>query len=350
MSRMTDIIKAMRSPANMVDPSLRGYSPVVQGKDIMSASGAYCVVFSLKGKYDSKPSRCLRLWYTSDRDMGGIVSEAEKLASLLPDPTVPQMGRMRFIREALRLPDDGTVIPGLEMPFLNRSLDDLLCSEDKPNSYEYSLLASNMMKLSSAMKESGISHGDLSPANVMVGPDLSLTLIDFDFLLWPSKGIRCPRQILGAADYNRPDRVESPRSLADDHLAEQLIHLNLLAFSKDPSLNSAENMGEAAFFDSSDLVSPSAFRNSEGYRFLRGMGEGEVSHYLDRLLEAMECPYGKIPALCDLAYVPTPRRRFFSPMIPAPYCHECGRAMRKADWIYCPQCGTPRRMIPSEAV
>ncbi len=341
-----DIIKAIRLPGSIVAPSLSTYSPVVSGNDILSASGAYCLVFPLRGKYDSTPSRCLRLWYTSDRDLRGIISAAERLSSVLPDPSSPQMGQMRFHREALRLPD-GTTIPGLEMPFMDRSLEEWLCSDDKPNAYEYSVLASNMMNLSSAMKEGRISHGDLSSANIMVGPDLSLTLIDFDFLLWPSKGIRCPRQILGAADYNRPDRIDNPRSLADDHLAEQIIHLQVLAFSKDPSLNRAEEIGEAALFDASDLASPSAFRGSKGYKVLHRMGDREISHYLDRLAQAIQCPYGKIPPLCEVAFVPSPVSRYPPPLVPAPFCYDCGKPFRDLGWNYCPECGAPRRRIPA---
>ena len=349
MSRMSDIRKAMRLPGSIVAPSLSSYSPVVEGKDILSASGAYCLVFPLKGKYDSAPSRCLRLWYNSDRDLQGIISAAEKLSSVLPDPSAPHMGRMRFHREALRL-SDGTTIPGLEMPFMDRSLEQWLCSEDKPNAYEYSLLASNMMNLSRAMKDSGISHGDLSTANIMVGPDLSLTLIDFDFLLWPSKGIRCPRQILGAADYNRPDRFDNPRSIADDHFAEQLIHLQALAFSKDPSLNQGDESWDSAIFDASDFASPSAFRASEGYRVLSGMGDHEISHYLDSLVRALECPYGNIPPLCEVAFVPSPVRRYSSPLMPAPFCHDCGTAFSDCEWTFCPECGAPRRKIPAYMV
>lgn len=344
MDRLQDIIGVMNNPSNLLVPELKGYKPVPGRRGFKKAVGGYCIVIPLQRETDALPSKCIRLWYNEGAQSRRLHESARRFSSVLDAVDSPYFCVQRYYERALRLAD-GTVLPAIVMEWIPRSLDQWLASDDKPTTYEYGQMARQMREISDYMRSNGISHGDLAPANILVGRDVRLKLIDFDSLEWPLRGIRCgePR-IAGAPRFNRRERMSMPRTAADDHLAQQLIHLMLLTYSKHPELNTAGRDQDAFLFDESDLGSTMDLRRSSSYSRIASTRDPELVHYLHEVENALSCPYGQVKPLCEVLYGgrAASGRKAVSM---APYCGKCGHHFEVDDEKYCPVCSTRREVI-----
>jgi len=345
MDKLQDVLESIVVPGNLLISELNSYRTIpMRRRGFMKAVGGYCVVIPLKRAEESKPSKCIRLWHSDGAENKRLHAFSQRLSSILRnEPDSSFFCRQDYYEQALRL-SDGSVIPATVMDWMSHSMDLWLSSDDKPTSYEYTYLARQMRELSAYMKENGISHGDLSPANILVGPDLKIKLIDFDSLDWPSKGLRCCMpSIAGAYNFNRRERREQSRASNDDYLAQQLIHLMLLVYSKKPSLNNSGAGDDALLFDESDIASPAAFRASHSYKVLADMADPEIHHYLSELEYALKVPYKDIKPLCDIIFSGKPSQRRV--LHPALYCGKCGYRFESEEELYCPICGKKRERV-----
>lgn len=348
MDKLQDIIVSMGNPANLLVSSLSSYRPVPNGRrGFLRAVGGYCVVIPLKKAEEIRPTKCIRFWYGGealDKEFQDFQSRLSTVMARDREVNI-YFCRQDYFEKALRL-SDGTVIPAVVMAWAPHSLDQWLSSADKPISFEYASMARQMRELSAYLKANGISHGDISPANILVGADLRIRLTDFDSLDWSSKGLDCCMpSIAGARNFNRPERAGRQRSGNDDCLALQLIHFMLLLYSKRPELNAALPGDEALLFDVSSLASLSAFRSSDSYKAASAMGNPEINHYLKELERALSAPYDEMKALCDIVFKGSNTRR--ARLILAPYCGGCGNRFLKDDEFYCRICRKLRHRIPA---
>jgi serine/threonine protein kinase len=344
MDRLQEIIEAMNDPSNLLIPGLSSHRPVPGRRGFRKAVGSYCIVIALQRGGEAHPSKCLRFWYNEGERSRRLHESARRIASVLRTAGSPFFCMQDYHERALRL-SDGTVIPATVMDWMPRSLDQWLSSDDKPTSYEYADMARQMREISGFMKRNGITHGDLAPANILVGGDVRLKLIDFDSLEWPAMEIRCGEPgIAGVPRFNRRERLTKPRTPADDHLAQQLIHLMLLAYSRNPGLNTASSGEEAFLFDESEIASAPALRRSASYGRIARSGDPELVHYLQEVEKALSCPYAEVKPLCDVIYRGDGVRRR-KILEPAPYCGGCGHHFENEEEKYCPDCGTRRERV-----
>ena len=344
VDRLLEINEAMNDASNILIPELSSHRPVPGRRGLQKAVGTYCAVYVLRRGGEAHPSKCLRFWYNEGERSRRLHESARRISSLLRETGAPYFCMQEYYERALRL-SDGTVIPATVMDWMPRSLDQWLSSDDRPTSYEYADMARQMREISGFMKRNGITHGDLAPANILVGGDVRLKLIDFDSLEWPAMEIRCGEPgIAGVPRFNRKERFSKPRTAADDHLAQQLIHLMLLAYSRHPGLNTASSGEDVFLFDESEIATAAALRRSASYGRIVRTDDPELVHYLHEVEKALSCPYGEVRPLCDVLYRGEgPRRTRI--LKPAPFCGGCGHGFEDEEENYCPECGTRRERV-----
>lgn len=103
-------------------------------------------------------------------------------------------------------------------------------------------------------------HGDLKPDNIIVSPDGSLHLIDFDARFLPAfAGEQSPE--LGTAAYQHPARTQADFDASLDDFPAALISTNLHALALNPELYDGKRASEGLVFTAQDVPSAGIYRD-----------------------------------------------------------------------------------------
>ena len=101
----------------------------------------------------------------------------------------------------------------------------------------------------------GIAHGDLKHDNVLVSPEGTLLLIDYDSMYLPElRGLRCP--LLGGVNFQHPARSEAHFDPLLDHFSMLVILLSLRALVLEPGLFQSHHNGENIILTGEDFADP----------------------------------------------------------------------------------------------
>ncbi|MEN9946215.1 MAG: hypothetical protein RLZZ293_601, partial [Pseudomonadota bacterium] len=118
-------------------------------------------------------------------------------------------------------------------------------------------LAKNFLDLIVWLHQNKISHGDLNDSNIMVRPNGSLVLIDYDTLCFSSIEGKYPELSNGKANYQHPSRMQgqgNKLSLQADYFSELVIYLSVLALAENPNLFNYVSVGDSLLFKKEDFV------------------------------------------------------------------------------------------------
>lgn len=156
------------------------------------------------------------------------------------------------------------------------------------------LLASSWQALYGEMRAADIAHGDLSGGNVLVRPDKSLVLIDYDGVYTPELAPFQPI-VGGQPDYQHPDASNRPFSPLMDGFSYLVIYTALLAVAAEPGLWSAHTqrgpggnlLNENMLFRREDFEQP---QHSSLMNELARSRDVEVREALTALREACAGP------------------------------------------------------------
>ena len=131
-------------------------------------------------------------------------------------------------------------------------------------------LAYSFIELMADLKANRIAHGDLQHGNILIGPDNSPTLLDYDGLCVPALVGR-PSLEYGSPAYQHPGRKGRPLSLNVDDFSAWIILTSLRALAAEPGLwttfVSARGQNHLLFCED-DLTRPSATMLSERSRLV----------------------------------------------------------------------------------
>ncbi|GCF10249.1 hypothetical protein [Dictyobacter arantiisoli] len=100
-------------------------------------------------------------------------------------------------------------------------------------------LIQQWLYLVSCMQRCGMAHGDLAAVNIMVRPDHSLVLVDYDGVYLPEFGptaAHLDRVLLGQADYQHPQMSERTFNASMDAFSALVIYTALSALAVHPEL------------------------------------------------------------------------------------------------------------------
>ena len=158
---------------------------------------------------------------------------------------------------------------------------------------EFARLAEAFDRLAAAMTADDCAHGDLKPENIVVRPDGTLRLIDFDASFLPAfAGTESPE--LGTAAFQHPARTTADFDARLDDFPAALISTALHALACDPTLRERYDTQDTLLIDPHRLPADEALREILALFERQGMA---LSYRIARLLLS---PGYRLPGLPEL--------------------------------------------------
>ena len=124
------------------------------------------------------------------------------------------------------------------------------------NQSAMSMLSYRFGKMAAWLRTQSFSHGDIKPDNIIVRPDGSLTLVDYDGMFVPSmKGSQSPT--IGTRDFSHPLRTVDDFDETIDDFSLASIALSLKAISMKSTLLDIYGASDRLLFSENDYRNPS---------------------------------------------------------------------------------------------
>lgn len=248
-----DVLNAIQnSNVSIRDPFLKSYTFVMNklGRPL-SYSGGYSIVFPFQNGNKKLAVRC---WIAGIDD---IEIRLHAISNYLK-----QVNSAYFV--GFEYVNNGILIDGRVYPFVRMDWVDGLTIKDYVQKHlndvsKLDNLAENFVIMCVALHQLGISHGDLQHGNIIVRPDDSIVLIDYDSVFVPTlKGMN--QVIAGLESYQHPLRKTlSSCGPHSDYFSELIIYLSIKVLSQRPdlwySLN-LEKKDNSFLFTAEDLSAP----------------------------------------------------------------------------------------------
>ena len=239
----------MQDPAGNLD-QLAYLVPVLDDHgEPMRSSGAFAVVFKMKDESTGKEYalKC----FTEDQE--GRAEAYRQIADELESVDSTYVTSVKYLEKELFVDSncDDDEFPVLLMDWIDGETMDRYIAENLYDNYAMSMLCYRFCKMAAWLRSQPFAHGDIKPDNIMVRPDGSLTLIDYDGMFVPSmKGQTSPT--IGTKDFSHPLRTKDDFDETIDDFALATIALSLKAISLSPSLFDEYGSSDRLLFSADD--------------------------------------------------------------------------------------------------
>ena len=239
----------MQDPAGNLD-QLAHLVPVLDDHgEPMRSSGAFAVVFKMKDESTGKEYalKC----FTEDQE--GRAEAYRQIADELESVDSTYVTSVKYLEKELFVDSncDDDEFPVLLMDWIEGETMDRYIAENLYDNYAMSMLCYRFCKMAAWLRSQPFAHGDIKPDNIMVRPDGSLTLIDYDGMFVPSmKGQTSPT--IGTMDFSHPQRTKEDFDETIDDFALASMALSLKAISLSPSLFDEYGSSDRLLFSADD--------------------------------------------------------------------------------------------------
>ena len=239
----------MQDPAGNLD-QLAHLVPVLDDHgEPMRSSGAFAVVFKMKDESTGKEYalKC----FTEDQE--GRAEAYRQIADELESVDSTYVTSVKYLEKELFVDSncDDDEFPVLLMDWIEGETMDRYIAENLYDNYAMSMLCYRFCKMAAWLRSQPFAHGDIKPDNIMVRPDGSLTLIDYDGMFVPSmKGQTSPT--IGTKDFSHPQRTKEDFDETIDDFALASMALSLKAISLSPSLFDEYGSSDRLLFSADD--------------------------------------------------------------------------------------------------
>lgn len=239
----------MQDPAGNLD-QLAHLVPVLDDHgEPMRSSGAFAVVFKMKDESTGKEYalKC----FTEEQE--GRAEAYRQIADELESVDSTYVTSVKYLEKELFVDSncDDDEFPVLLMDWIEGETMDRYIAENLYDNYAMSMLCYRFCKMAAWLRSQPFAHGDIKPDNIMVRPDGSLTLIDYDGMFVPSmKGQTSPT--IGTKDFSHPQRTKEDFDETIDDFALASMALSLKAISLSPSLFDEYGSSDRLLFSADD--------------------------------------------------------------------------------------------------
>ena len=248
---ISEYVAAIRDAKENLD-ELAYLEPVLDNHgEPFRSSGAFAVVFKMKGP---KTGRNYALKCFTDEQEGR--GEAyRQIAEELEFVDSTYITAVKYLEQELFVDSscNDEVFPVLLMDWVDGETMETYVADHYADSHAMAMLCYRFCKMAGWLRSQSFAHGDIKPDNIMVRPNGTLTLVDYDGMYVAAmKGRKSPT--IGSKDCAHPLRTVDDFDETIDDFALAVIALSLKAISLDPSLYTTYGASDRLLFAASDFL------------------------------------------------------------------------------------------------
>ena len=213
------------------------------------SSGAFAVVFKMK---DEQTGKCYALkCFTEEQE--GRAEAYRKIAEELEFVDSPYITSVKYLEKEIFVDSncEDEEFPVLLMDWIEGETMETYIAANYTDTHAMAMLCYRFCKMAAWLRSQSFAHGDIKPDNIMVRPDGTLTLVDYDGMFVPAmKGQKSPT--IGTKDFSHPLRTIDDFDETIDDFALASIALSLKAISLNPSLLDQYGASDRLLFSAAD--------------------------------------------------------------------------------------------------
>ena len=218
------------------------------------SSGAFAVVFKMQDKSSGKyyALKC----FTEEQQ--GRAEAYRQIADELDLLDSPYITSVKYMEKELFVDSqcEEDEFPVLLMDWVEGETMEAYIASNYHNQSAMSMLCYRFGKMAAWLRTQSFAHGDIKPDNIIVRPDGSLTLVDYDGMFVPSmKGSQSPT--IGTRDFSHPLRTVDDFDEMIDDFSLASIALSLKAISMKSTLLDIYGASDRLLFSENDYHNPS---------------------------------------------------------------------------------------------
>ena len=251
---ISEYVKAIQDAGDNLD-KLSYLTPVLDdyGEPYRS-SGAFAVVFKMQDKSTGKyyALKC----FTEEQE--GRAEAYRQIADELDLLDSPYITSVKYMEKELFVDSqcEEDEFPVLLMDWVDGETMEAYIAANYRNQSAMLMLSYRFGKMAAWLRTQSFSHGDIKPDNIIVRPDGSLTLVDYDGMFVPSmKGSQSPT--IGTKDFSHPLRTVDDFDETIDDFSLASIALSLKAISMKSTLLDIYGASDRLLFSENDYRNPS---------------------------------------------------------------------------------------------
>ena len=246
---MSEYVSAIRDASENLD-KLAHLVPVLDDHgEPYRSSGAFAVVFKMK---DEQTGKCYALkCFTEEQE--GRAEAYRQIADELEFVDSSYITSVKYLDKEIFVDSscEEDEFPVLLMDWIDGETMENYIAENYQDNYAMAMLCYRFCKMAAWLRSQPFAHGDIKPDNILVRPDGSLALVDYDGMFVPSmKGQKSPT--IGTKDFSHPLRTVDDFDETIDDFALASIALSLKAISLKPSLLDEYGAADRLLFSAED--------------------------------------------------------------------------------------------------
>ena len=262
---ISEYVKAIQDAGDNLE-QLAHLTPVLDDHgEPYRSSGAFAVVFKMQDKRTGKyyALKC----FTEEQE--GRADAYRQIADELDMVDSPYITSVKYMEKELFVDSqcEEDEFPVLLMDWVEGETMETYIAANYHNQSAMSMLCYRFGKMAAWLRSQSFAHGDVKPDNIIIRPDGSLTLVDYDGMFVPSmKGCKSPT--IGTKDFSHPLRTMDDFDETIDDFSLASIALSLKAISMKSTLLDIYGASDRLLFSEKDYRTPS---NSKVISALQGL-------------------------------------------------------------------------------
>ena len=251
---ISEYVKAIQDVGDNLD-KLAYLTPVLDDHgEPYRSSGAFAVVFKMQDKSSGKyyALKC----FTEEQQ--GRAEAYRQIADELDLLDSPYITSVKYMEKELFVDSqcEEDEFPVLLMDWVDGETMEAYIAANYHNQSAMSMLCYRFGKMAAWLRSQSFAHGDVKPDNIIIRPDGSLTLVDYDGMFVPSmKGSQSPT--IGTRDFSHPLRTVDDFDETIDDFSLASIALSLKAISMNSTLLDTYGASDRLLFSENDYRNPS---------------------------------------------------------------------------------------------
>ena len=252
---MSEYVSAIRDASDNLD-ELAHLVPVLDDHgEPYRSSGAFAVVFKMK---DEQTGKCYALKCFLEEQEGR--AEAYRLiADELDCIDSSYVTSVKYLEKEIFVDSscEENEFSVLLMDWVEGETMETYIANNYQDEYAMGMLCYRFCKMAAWLRSQPFAHGDIKPDNIIVRPDGTLTLVDYDGMFVPAmNGQKSPT--IGTKDFSHPLRTVDDFDESIDDFALASIALSLKAISMNSTLLDTYGASDRLLFSESDYSNPSS--------------------------------------------------------------------------------------------